>query len=367
MPQLKEIMKKLEELAPLYLAEKWDHVGLMIGDPHQEVKRILCVLDINEAIVEEAITQKVDCIVSHHPFLFKPLTFLDLSTGKGKMIKQLMAHEIAVYSMHTNYDIAWGGLNDYLAEGLGLKNKQILSRTYEETFCKVIIYVPQTHIEQVREKIVSLDLGSIGNYKGCSFTVSGEGTFIPLEGSHPFIGEEKSLTKVKEKAVSFIVPEIKVEEIIEAIRQVHPYEEMAYDVFKVENIKKVHGLGRYGKLEQPMILQDLLVCIKNYFNIPYVRISTEDLNREVKKVAICSGEGSGLIEAASKVADVYITGDVKFHQAQQAQDLGLIIVDVGHYASENKALQPIADCLTAAFEACEIIFSQVNGETLFIR
>lgn len=367
MPKLRQIIQELEKLAPPYLAEKWDHIGLMVGEPEMEVGHVLCALDLNEKVVEEAIELKADCIITHHPFLFKPISSLDLSCGKGRLIKKLIVNDIAVYSMHTNFDIAWGGLNDYLAQGLGLTNIKVLSPTHETCFCKVIIYVPTEAVERVREVIIKDSHTAIGDYAGCTFSVEGEGTFIPLEGSQPFIGTTHQLTKVAEKAIGFMVEEAYTEAIIDKIRQVHPYEEMAYDIIKLENSKKIAGLGRYGDLEESLTIEEMIAKIKHYFGISSLRISTQDTSQKINKVAICSGEGSELIARASQVADLYITGDMKFHQAQMAQELGLTLVDVGHYVSENKGLIPIGDCLSKVFSSCQITYSKVNGETLFIK
>ena len=367
MPKIKEIISVLEKLAPPHLAESWDHIGLMVGDPLGETQKVLCALDVNEAVIDEAIRFQAGLIVSHHPFLFKPLSSLDFSSEKGRMIKKLVQHDIAVYAMHTNYDIAFGGLNDYLAQGLGLQEIKVLSPTKQESYYKVIVYVPVTHMAIVREVVIAEGAGQIGDYKGCTFAAAGEGTFIPLEGIQPFIGEKDKLSKVEEKALSFMVLESELSRVISAVKKVHPYEEMAYDVFKLENIQKQYGLGRYGKLEQAMKLGDFIREVKQYFNIPYVRVSTEDLDQVVERVALCSGEGSECMEKASKVADVYITGDAKFHQAQMAQSMGLILIDVGHYASENRALEPIGKAICTKLPECEVIYSAVNGETLFIK
>lgn len=367
MPKIKEIISSLEKLAPPHLAEPWDHIGLMVGDPQGETDKVLCALDVNEAVIDEAISLQAGLIVSHHPFLFKPLSNLDLSSERGKMIKKLVQHDIAVYAMHTNYDIAFGGLNDYLAEGLGLQDIKVLSPTKQESYYKVIVYVPSAHVDVVREAVIAEGAGQIGDYKGCTFAAAGEGTFIPLEGSQPFIGEKDTLSKVEEKALSFMVLESELARVIKAVKKVHPYEEMAYDVFKLENIQKQYGLGRFGKLDKPIKLGDFLSQVKQYFHIPYVRVSTEDLEQMIERVALCSGEGSEFMEKASKVADVYITGDAKFHQAQMAQSMELILIDVGHYASENRALEPIGKAICAALPQCEVIYSAVNGETLFIK
>ncbi len=366
-PLLKDIMHVLEQFAPTYLAESWDNVGLMIGSKNQEVRKVLCALDLNEAVVEEAVLSKVDCIITHHPFLFKALKKIDLDSIQGRMIARLIEHKIAVYSMHTNYDIAWGGLNDELAQGLGLEDIKLLETTYEEQLYKCIIYVPVTHYHEVREAIVQNMTTQIGDYSGCTFTTGeGEGTFIPLEGSKPYIGQHGFLEKVKECQVSFMGTNAEIQYILQSVKKVHPYEEIAVDVFELKNMKKQYGIGRYGRLKEAVSLEDWIKQVKAYFKIEHLRI-TDPNSKMIQKVAICSGAGSEFIGRAAGVADVYITGDLKFHEGQMAKSLGLVVVDVGHYASEHIALAPIGKWIKQHFEACEVLYSSVNGETLWIK
>ncbi len=366
MPILSEIIHALEQFAPPHLAEDWDNVGLMVGDPNWPVKRVLCALDINEQVVEEAIRLNANCIVSHHPFIFKAIKRIDLSQREGRMIQRLISNQIAVYGMHTNYDVVEGGLNDYLAKGLGLTDIEILSVTHEEKLCKCIIYVPITHYEIVRQCIIDNNVRHIGNYKGCTFSCQGEGSFIPLKNSNPYLGKQGEIEIVKECQISFLIEQHKVATIMDAVKKVHPYEEVAYDVFLAQNILKQSGIGRVGSLKAPTGLEELIQKVKDFFDVSYVRVNSVE-NNTVKRIAICSGSGAQYIQEASQKADVYITGDIKFHEAQRAKELGLILIDVGHYASEHKALQPIVDDILEHFDDCEVILSKVDGETLMIR
>lgn len=367
MPKLRELIKELEQFAPPYLAESWDNVGLMVGHPNQEVHKILCALDANEKVIDEAIENQIDCIITHHPFLFKALKSIRLDTKEGRMIEKLIQNQISVYSMHTNYDTTWGGTNDVLAKLLELEDIKVLEPTYEESLYKCLIYVPKTHIESVRETIVKQMTTQIGHYLGCTFTTSvGEGTFIPLKGSTPYLGQLGHLEKVEECQISFMATKTEIEFILKAVQKVHPYEEIAVDVFELKNQKKTYGIGRYGKLKTPVQLEEWIDQVKTCFKCPYVRV-TDISSRKIQKVAICSGAGSSFIKKAAKVADVYITGDLKFHEGQLAQSLDLSIIDVGHYVSENITLKPIGNYITSRFKTCEIVYSKVNGETLFLR
>lgn len=366
MPRLEAIIKELEKMAPRYLAESWDNVGLMVGSPNSKVNKVLCALDLNEEVIQEAISLGANCIVTHHPFIFSPIKQLNLDSGQGKMIQQLIQNHISVYSMHTNYDIAEGGLNDYLAEGLGVKETQVLEVTYEEKLYKAVIYVPCTHLEQVRNTVINHMKCDIGNYTGCTFVSQGQGTFIPLEGSSPYVGNLGKLEKVNENQLSFIGTHQEVSHIIEEAKKVHPYEEVAVDVYLLENMKKSYGIGRYGVLDSEVSMDDFLERIKTFFKVEHLRVTDNEV-RKIKRVAICSGAGSSFIARAAQVADVYITGDLKFHEGQMARAMGLTVIDVGHYASENIALQPIGECIQRAFADCEVVYSKVNGETLFIK
>lgn len=367
MPRLSEIINELERFAPPYLAESWDNVGLMVGNPNQEVHKILCALDVNEQVIDEAIENKVNCVVTHHPFLFKGLKSINLETKEGRIIEKLIRNNISIYSMHTNYDCTWGGLNDVLAQGLGLQDVKILEKTYEEPLFKCMIYVPKTHINKVRDIIVQNMTTKIGNYVGCTYTSGvGEGTFIPLEGSHPYLGQQNTLEKVEEHQISFMGTRLEINLIVKAVKKVHPYEEIAVDVFELKNQKMTYGIGRYGILGEPIVLDKWIDIVKAYFNCPYVRV-TDTKHRTIQKVAICSGAGSSYIKKAAEVADVFVTGDMKFHEGQLAQSLGLTVVDVGHYMSESIALEPIGQCIRKKFENCEIVYSKINGETLFLR
>lgn len=366
MPKLREIITVLETLAPRHLAESWDNVGLMVGSRQAEVQKVLCALDVNEEVVDEAIKEGANCIVSHHPFFFGAFKTLDLDSSKGKIIKKLIQNDIAVYSMHTNYDIAKGGLNDYLCELLKLENLEILEVTGSRAFCKVVVYVPVTHLEAVRDEIMASNSCTIGNYSGCTFASQGEGTFMPLEGSNPFIGTQHTVEKVNENKIEFMAYKDEVNNLIKKIKTVHSYEEMAYDVYDLVHLNEPFGVGRVGCYNIPISFETLLTQIKKAFHIEHVRI-TEECHKPIQKVAICSGSGSEYIKAAARKADVYITGDMQFHKGQIAKEMGIPVIDIGHYASENIAMQHICSYLKENLKTLEVICSAVNGETLIIK
>lgn len=358
---LKDVMTCLEQLAPTHLAEKWDHVGLMIGGGGQQISRVLCALDLNLDVIDEAIEKGVELIVTHHPCFFKPITGIDYDTVMGQMIQKLVKHDIAVYAMHTNLDIAKGGINDYLAKQLELKSVSALATTARTSLQKLVIYVPQTHYNVVRDALVNTNQCTIGNYKGCTFGTQGKGTFMPVEGSKPYIGSQGDLETVEEVKIECMIHPKDLSSIMDAVKQVHPYEEIAYDVFTLENIAETEGLGRVGMCE-PIEIEALINKLKQVFNIPYVRL-TGKMEGKVSKIALCSGSGSSFIGVAAAKAEVYITGDVTFHEAQNALNRGLTVIDVGHYASENVAMPLIKNYLEIHCDKLEILCSTVDGET----
>ncbi|MGL4344766.1 MAG: Nif3-like dinuclear metal center hexameric protein [Cellulosilyticaceae bacterium] len=357
---VKDIVQTLEQMAPSGLAEGWDNVGLLVGSRKTPVNKVLCALDLNEAVLEEAIRQEAQCIVTHHPFIFSALKRLDLDTPKGHIIAQLIKRDIAVYSMHTNLDIVTNGINDVLCEKLGITETQILHKTYTEALSKLCIYVPKSHAEAVRACLITHNNYAIGNYTGCTFTSEGQGTFVPLVGAKPYIGEQGRLEEVEEVKLECLVRAKDVRQLLGHISKVHPYEEIAYDVFELQNIGQPEGLGRYGNIE-PMTVAQFAQKIKERLGGISVRV-VGNLEQQIKTAAVCSGSGSSFIGDAAQVADIYITGDVKFHEAQQALDKGLCVIDIGHYASENIIMPILAQRLMVKHPDLEAIPSTVDAE-----
>lgn len=357
---LGEIISQLNLLAPAYLAEKWDNIGLLVGSRQQEVGKVLCALDINLQVVEEAIEKKVDCIITHHPFIFKPIARIDFDTPKGNMLKLLIQNNIAVYSMHTNWDIAEGGINDLLGDAFGLENTKPIEMTYTEHVYKLAIYVPKENVEAIREVLIAHNPCEIGHYKGCTFAGEGTGSFVPLEGSKPYIGEHNQLELLEEVKIECMVYLKDVDNLMKQVGMMHPYEDIAYDLYPLENLKTYQGIGRHGQIE-PILLEELVAKAKKIFGISYIRLVGHS-EKLITRLSICSGSGSEYIGKAASLSEVYITADVKFHEAQAAMEQGLVILDVGHYASENIAMPFMKQFLQEKFMTLEIDCSEVNGE-----
>lgn len=361
---LRDVIKEIEALYPKDLAESWDNVGLLIGTESQKVSKMLCALDVNDEVVQEAIMHNADCIFTHHPFIFKPLKNLNFDHPSNKLIRTLILNNISVYAAHTNLDIAQGGINDILCSLLDITQTGILDVTNDKKLCKFIIYVPEEFYEKVRQVIINYNPCLIGNYKGCTFTTEGEGTFIPLENSNPYLGEVGFLEKAKERKIECVIDKDDLSNIMGEIKKIHPYEEIAFDVFELENMNKQYGIGRYGSIVKTTV-QQYIEKIKDKLNLPYVKL-TGDPDKIIEKVSICSGSGSSYIRQAARVSDLYITGDMKYHDAQEALSLGLTVLDIGHYFSENAALPYVAKQLKTRLYDLDIICSKVDGNVFKI-
>ena len=333
--KLKSLIKTIEAKYPTNLAYDWDNVGLLVGDIEEEISKVLVCLEANEAIVEEAINNNVNLIVTHHPFIFGKMKKITTSDFKGKLIHKLIKNNIAVYSMHTNFDIAFDGLNDYFMEVMGFENSNILDVTNTETLYKIVVYVPKTHEDKVRKALDKSGAGHIGNYSDCTFNTDGKGTFKPLEGTNPFIGELDKLEVVDEVKIETIVPQRILGGVINSMVKAHPYEEVAYDLYKLENKGNSVGLGRIASLKESMSLKELSMMIKEKLNMDALRV-VGNLDANIKKVAVVTGSGADLAKKAQRSgADVLITGDVKYHDAQDAVDAGMCIIDCNHFESED--------------------------------
>jgi dinuclear metal center YbgI/SA1388 family protein len=340
------IMDAMETLAPRHLAEHWDNVGLLVGNPAQTINKILIALDVTRAVVEQAVEDGVDLIIAHHPLIFKSIKTIRTDLPQGQILSSLLKSNIGVYAAHTNLDIATGGVNDVLAATLDLCDVQPLAISSTEKLCKLVVFVPQTHEEIVEEAIMRAGAGYIGNYSHCSFKTSGIGTFLPLEGSDPFIGNTNKLEHVKEIRLETIMPEKISKSVIKAMLKVHPYEEAAYDIYPLMNSGEKLGLGRIGKLATPILLADFASQVKAALGIQSVNV-VGDCGRLVKKVAVCGGAGASLLHrAAFAGADVLITGDVKYHEGQEAIAIGIAMIDAGHFATEQPILSHVKTYLS---------------------
>ena len=367
MVTMKDIAGAIERHAPLSLQESWDNCGLQVGCMSGTVSRVLTALDVTAEVVAEAVEKQAQCIVSHHPMIFKGLKSINTDTMQGKMIKDLLCHGINVYSAHTNLDVAEGGLNDEVARRLGLQGIQGLEETGRDVAYKLAVYVPVTHSEQLRQAMGDVGAGHIGAYSHCSFSVGGEGRFLPLEGTNPFIGHTGTIETVQEERVETIVPKTLLGQVLAAMKEAHPYEEIAYDIVALENAYDAHYIGRIGNVPQPLSMEDFKEVLQSVFPHSQLRWGGARVE-QIQRIALCTGSGAEFIKVAAKQkADVYITGDVKYHDMQLAKELGILVVDAGHYGTEYMSQTILKQYLTDAFteEEVEVIESEVQKDFFF--
>ncbi len=368
--KVKDIMGVMETIAPAKLAEGWDKPGLAIGDPEKEVKKILVALDVIESVIEEAKCIGADMIVTHHPMLlFKKIESITADNPLGKRIYALIENGIAAFSAHTNLDVAEGGTNDVLAELAGLEEIEILEETWAQELKKIVAYVPVGYEEAVRSAMCEAGAGHIGAYSHCTFGAAGKGTFLPLEGTNPFLGEQGKLEVADEIRLETIVPAEKVNAVVKAMIAAHPYEEAAYDIYPVEQKGKKEGIGRMGELPEAVPFREFAEMLRKKLQLDHIRL-VGDGDKLVKKVGLCTGAGVDFVSlAAAKGCDAYLTGDIKYHEAQKAVELGIAVADVTHYASEVLIVPVLQKKLMEAAQKngwnIEVVCSEENGQTFW--
>lgn len=326
-----EVIQLFESFSPKYLAEDGDPIGLQVGSLAKKVKKVIVALDVTEEVVDEAVNQGVDLIIAHHPLIFRPLKKIIPDQPAGRTIEKLIKNDIALYAAHTNLDIAEGGVNDMLADALGLENTSVLKVTHREKLYKLAVYAPTSAETEVREALAKAGAGNLGNYSHCSFTMSGTGRFKPDQEADPYIGSSGELEHVEEVKIEVIVPESITNKVVKAMLKAHPYEEVAYDLYVLENESgKEFGLGRVGAISEAMSLREYAEQVKQALDVTSVRV-IGNLDATVKKVAVLGGDGDKFVRTAQFAgADVFITGDIYYHTAVDFKQEGMNIIDPGH-------------------------------------
>ncbi len=336
-PTVREIATALEAWASPGSAQSYDNVGLQVGDPAQSVRRALLALDLTPAVLEEARALKAELIITHHPLLFRPLRQLTPDALVSSLAFRLVTSGIALYSVHTNLDAAPGGVSFALAEHLGLKDVQFLAKM-EQALYKLVTFVPASHFEQVREALAEAGAGRIGNYEACAFAMQGTGYFRPGDMARPFIGEPGKLEAAEELRLEVEVARWDLPRVLAAMRAAHPYEEVAYDVYPVEQPYTRAGLGAIGRLEKPEPLRDFLERVAGRLQTDSLRY-VGDLDAPIETVAVCGGAGADLIgRALAAGADAYVTADLTYHRFFEVLDNEgrprMALIDAGHYETE---------------------------------
>lgn len=332
-------MEALEEACPPQLAANWDNVGLHTGDPARQVERILVALDADEMTIDAAVAAGADLLVTHHPLYRQPPVSLSQQDPDGRRVAAALRADLAVYSLHTNFDVMRGGVSDVLAERLGLSDVRVL--VPHGDLRKIVVFVPEEHVDTVFDAMAAQGAGAIGGYRGCSYRSRGRGTFVSPPDAHPSVGRAGQVNDVEETRLETIVPAELVPAVTGAMVEVHPYEEVAYDVYALAATRSDVGIGRLGSVA-PTTLADFARECARRLQTTTVRCAGKP-EQEVVAVAVCGGSGSALIEPAAKTgAHVLVSGDVGYHDAQRALGLGLGIIDAGHDATEAPAVAALA-------------------------
>ncbi len=371
-----EIIDSLRKLAPELKHVSEDYTGLLIGTPDKDVKKVLVTLDVTLEVVTEAISHNVDMIITHHSALSDNLNHLKTDTVKGKMIALLLKHDISVYCTHSSFDTVINGVNETLCKKLGIGNANILKVISSEKCYKLVTCVPvlpEDYTSQIRERIGNLGLdngtegaGVIGDYSHVCDYVKGIQNFVPLASANPFIGKPGVLESVEVDRLEMIVPESMIEEVIKHLIEIHPYEEVEYDLYSLYESRNVNGLGRIGLLSEEKSLSEMILAVKRELDVPILKV-VGDHSKRIRTVAVCSGSKGSLIkEAHAKGADLFITGDVSFHEGQLAQELNIAVIDAGHWATELPYISNLKRDLDLRFnnheDTIEVIGSTINTE-----
>ena len=354
MTTIGNIYKAIDQFAPFKLQEKWDNSGILVGEKNSAVTKVLLALDITENVVAEAINTGAELVISHHPVIFEPVYTLSNENLACKMFK----NSIGAICAHTNLDIANGGVNDTLCDVLGLKPYKTFEELSRIPYKQVVVFVPVNYAEQVYEAMKSAGGGQQGEYCGCSFSSTGEGRFIPLNGANPFIGEEGKLEKVQEVRMEMLVSPEKIPFVIKAMKDTHPYEEPAYQILDNNAISETYGLGKVCTLTGDITAKEFVKNIKLKLGNSVVRY-TGDPDKIIKEVAVCSGSGGKLLDLSLKIGvDAYITGDIKHDQWITARNSGITLIDAGHFHTENIIISKLKDILSKEFT--DVVFEIAN-------
>ncbi len=357
MPTVADFCRYFDAVTPLALAAEWDNVGLLLGDRAAAVHRAITCLTVTRAVVAEAVAAKATLIVSHHPILFRGVKNLSCDSPDGRLLLPLLKGGVAVYSPHTAFDNAAGGINAQLAEALNLTAVRPLRRRDAERRCKVVVFTPAEDVPAVSAAMFQAGAGVIGNYRECSFRLPGTGTFFGTENANPTVGEKGRREEAPEERLEVVCPEPLVSDVVAAMRAAHSYEEPAFDVYQLKLMPGDAGEGRLGELPAATPLSVLAQQVKSRLRTGAVQL-VGDASRQVKRVAIaCGAAGEFLKDAIKAKADVFLTGELRFHDYLHAEAEGVALLLPGHYATERPAVEALAARLAKDFPGVTVTAS----------
>ena len=362
--KIKDIVARIDEIIPLKLAQDWDNVGLLIGDSQKDVKNILLTIDITRDVVAEAKKLKTDLIIAYHPVIWDALKKITAEEPTG-VVYDLIRSGIAVFAIHTALDSAVGGVNDGLAEIVGIVDGQpigdYVANPVGDNY-KLTVFVPVKSAAKVSNAVFAAGAGAIGNYSHCGFVAEGTGTFLPRKGARPAIGKRGKLEKVDEMRFETIVPAGKLNDVVAAMKKAHPYEMPAFDVFKLHDTKVQFGLGRIGELAKPVRIAEIIKKIKKVTGAKAIGLVGKQ-DRLVRRAAVCAGSCGKIINSViAAKADLYLTGELKHHQALAAKEAGLTCICLSHTVSERFMLKKLAGVLRKRLKGTEIKISKKDAD-----
>ena len=356
--KLYRVLELLRAIAPEKLAESWDHVGLQVGDPGRAIRKAFICIDLNECVLREAITAKTSLIVAYHPPIFAPLAEVTTLDPKQRIIFNAIRRKIAIYSPHTALDAAPGGVNDWLCDGLGLGKRKPIRPSCDEIQYKLVVFVPNDHADKLRLALSHHGAGVIGDYTQCSFASQGTGTFRGGRRTNPTIGKRGRLETVPEQRMEMVCPADQLAAVIAALCRAHPYEEPAYDVYRLEPPPSLPsdpegaktssmGQGRTLTLDQPVSPNVLIRRIKKHLGVKHLEVARPDPPRSIQRIGVCAGAGGALLKDAGEI-DAFFTGEMRHHDVLAALARGVTVILAGHTQTERGYLPVYLDKILAA-------------------
>ncbi len=356
--KLKELTSYLDSEVPLSFQESYDNSGLQVGSSEKEVTSAMITLDVTEEVMDEAISLKCDVLISHHPLIFSGIKSMTGKSFTERILSTAIKYDIAIYSAHTNLDVHSNGVSRKMAEKLGLKKIKVLSPS-ENRLLKLVTYIPESHFEKVSNALFEAGAGVIGNYDRCGFATSGTGSYRGNDNSKPFLGEKGKMHFEKEMRFETVLFSHLKDKIINTLVEVHPYEEVAYDLYVLENKNVDIGLGCVGNLPRQLTEDDFLNIVSSVFDAKGVRYS-KPTGKPIRKVALCGGSGAALLNLAiSSGADAFLTADIKYHDFYKTENK-IFMVDTGHFESEKFSREILKDLIIKKFPKFAVRFSETN-------
>lgn len=352
MSTVREINKFIDGFAPYETQMSFDNAGFLVGDGEQEIKKAVIALDITDDVINEAAEIGAQLIIAHHPVIFRAMKKI----YKGDVVYSLVKNDISAICAHTNADMAFGGVNDILAEKLGLRNVRPFGREFSKNYCKVCVFTPKEHGKKVIEAMSKAGAGQLGNYSNCSFSAEGTGSFLPNENADPFIGEVGKTEYVDEVKIEMICSQRDLNKVIKSMLAAHPYEMPAYDIFEDKAAADEAFIGRMGELDSSMSSEEFAKLVKTSINSSAVIYTPSD--EKITTVAVCGGAASEYWhEAKALGAQAFVTGEVKHHEFLAAKQCGFMLVSAGHHETEQPVTEVFGKMLSEAFPEVEFVIS----------